>query len=435
MATALAETYHSLNIPTDPTIVATNLWLSSPPPPPPHSDPTAPYLSHQLSPISPYQTGSTDNLTVDIMNSASPHHHGYSDTSGDGAVHGMQLYRSNGHSTDYTTPTGSLGCTDIMTTQQYTGERSPDSGSEFQPRQSVIISKVYSPTCHSPSRNDYDPLPLVPTCTGLVSSCSDYLGNEMLQYSNAATIHPPHPAMSYSPSHYTTTSMNCDIPCQPMYSPRPHPYVDSGSPIGQAPQLPMGMMDQTTATCTSMNASNPIQFYPETPSDFYIDTNGPSPPCFPPPPPPFTTEDFIRPHHPPKPNKRPRKPKPPATVDPSEIKDIPASAQLWEFLLKVLKKPKYAYMVSWENQQDGLFRFHDPPAFAALWGRHRNRPSMTYDKVARALRYYYRRDILEQVGGRLTYKFSPRLCKQFSVCSSSSDKTSAISSSSKTAKK
>lgn len=70
-------------------------------------------------------------------------------------------------------------------------------------------------------------------------------------------------------------------------------------------------------------------------------------------------------------------------------------------------------MVSWENQKDGLFRFHDPPAFAALWGRHRNRPSMTYDKVARALRYYYRRDILEQVGGRLTYKFSQRLCKQF----------------------
>ena len=93
--------------------------------------------------------------------------------------------------------------------------------------------------------------------------------------------------------------------------------------------------------------------------------------------------------------------------------DIPASAQLWEFLLKVLKKQKYSYMVSWENQKDGLFRFHDPPAFAALWGRHRNRPSMTYDKVARALRYYYKRDILEQVGGRLTYKFSKRLRKQY----------------------
>ena len=84
-------------------------------------------------------------------------------------------------------------------------------------------------------------------------------------------------------------------------------------------------------------------------------------------------------------------------------------------------------MVSWENQQDGLFRFHDPPAFAALWGRHRNRPSMTYDKVARALRYYYRRDILEQVGGRLTYKFSPRLCKQFTTKASSPENTNSQS--------
>ena len=79
----------------------------------------------------------------------------------------------------------------------------------------------------------------------------------------------------------------------------------------------------------------------------------------------------------------------------------------------MIKKPKYSHIVSWENQKDGLFCFHNPSAFAALWGRHRNRPSMTYDKVARALRYYYKRDILEQVGGRLTYKFSKRLQKQF----------------------
>jgi len=93
--------------------------------------------------------------------------------------------------------------------------------------------------------------------------------------------------------------------------------------------------------------------------------------------------------------------------------DIPTSSQLWEFTLRVIKKPKYQYMVSWENQKDGLFRFRDAQAFAALWGKHRNRPNMTYDKVARALRYYYRRDILNQVGGRLTYRFSKRLSKLY----------------------
>ena len=94
--------------------------------------------------------------------------------------------------------------------------------------------------------------------------------------------------------------------------------------------------------------------------------------------------------------------------------DIPTSSQLWEFTLRVIKKPKYQYMVSWENQKEGLFRFRDAQAFAALWGKHRNRPNMTYDKVARALRYYYRRDILNQVGGRLTYRFSKRLNKLYS---------------------
>ena len=93
--------------------------------------------------------------------------------------------------------------------------------------------------------------------------------------------------------------------------------------------------------------------------------------------------------------------------------DIPTSAQLWEFTLRVIKKPKYQYMVSWENKKEGLFRFRDAQAFAALWGKHRNRPSMTYDKVARALRYYYKRDILNQVGGRLTYRFSKRLSKLY----------------------
>lgn len=81
--------------------------------------------------------------------------------------------------------------------------------------------------------------------------------------------------------------------------------------------------------------------------------------------------------------------------------------------MRVLKKPEYNYMVNWENRKEGLFRFHDAPAFAALWGKHRNRPNMTYDKVARALRYYYKRDILNQVGGRLTYRFSKRLGKLY----------------------
>jgi hypothetical protein len=113
--------------------------------------------------------------------------------------------------------------------------------------------------------------------------------------------------------------------------------------------------------------------------------------------------------------RRPKQPRkvPNIEVDDSDIKDIPTSAQLWEFTLRVLKKPKYKYMVSWEKREEGLFRFNNAQAFAALWGKHRNRPQMSYDKVARALRYYYKRNILEQVGGRLTYRFTKRLSKLY----------------------
>ena len=74
--------------------------------------------------------------------------------------------------------------------------------------------------------------------------------------------------------------------------------------------------------------------------------------------------------------------------------------------MRVLKKPKYKYMVSWEKREEGLFRFNNAQAFAALWGKHRNRPQMSYDKVARALRYYYDGDLIHKVcGKRFVYQF------------------------------
>lgn len=164
---------------------------------------------------------------------------------------------------------------------------------------------VYSPPCDSPSATDFDSLPLVPTCgTGLVSSCNDYLSSGMLQYS-AAPIHPPPPPpsniMAYSPPHYPNTSISCDIPCQPLYSPRAHPFVDSGSPIGPAPQLPMGLLDQTPPGPQLQNTNNPIQYYPENPSDFsFLDPAGSSPPIFTP----QFNDEFMRSHHP---TKRKRK--------------------------------------------------------------------------------------------------------------------------------
>jgi len=80
---------------------------------------------------------------------------------------------------------------------------------------------------------------------------------------------------------------------------------------------------------------------------------------------------------------------------------------LWEFIRDLLKDsmccPKY---IRWEDRKDGIFRFVNSEAVANMWGRKKNNPQMTYEKLSRAMRYYYKREILERVDGRrLVYKF------------------------------
>lgn len=49
----------------------------------------------------------------------------------------------------------------------------------------------------------------------------------------------------------------------------------------------------------------------------------------------------------------------------------------------------------------------DPEEVARKWGRRKNKPNMNYDKLSRALRYYYDKLILTKVPGkRYTYRFN-----------------------------
>nr|DBA17543.1 TPA: hypothetical protein GDO54_002970 [Pyxicephalus adspersus] len=58
------------------------------------------------------------------------------------------------------------------------------------------------------------------------------------------------------------------------------------------------------------------------------------------------------------------------------------------------------------DRSEGVFRFLKSEAVAQLWGKKKNNSSMTYEKLSRAMRYYYKREILERVDGRrLVYKF------------------------------
>ncbi|GFS19610.1 ETS-like protein factor [Elysia marginata] len=81
---------------------------------------------------------------------------------------------------------------------------------------------------------------------------------------------------------------------------------------------------------------------------------------------------------------------------------------LWEFIHETLMNPLYnPQYLRWENQREGVFRFVQSEAVAQLWGGRKNNENMTYEKLSRAMRHYYKRGILERVEGRrLVYKFS-----------------------------
>ncbi len=60
---------------------------------------------------------------------------------------------------------------------------------------------------------------------------------------------------------------------------------------------------------------------------------------------------------------------------------------LWEFLLEKLEDGRYnPTCIKWENRPDGVFRIPNSSRIAQLWGQHKNRPTMNYEKLSRALR-------------------------------------------------
>ncbi|XP_061629987.1 ETS homologous factor isoform X1 [Phyllopteryx taeniolatus] len=88
-------------------------------------------------------------------------------------------------------------------------------------------------------------------------------------------------------------------------------------------------------------------------------------------------------------------------------KHNPRATHLWEFIRDILLHPESnPGLIKWEDRTEGVFRFLKSEDVAQLWGKKKNNSSMTYEKLSRAMRYYYKREILERVDGRrLVYKF------------------------------
>uniref|UniRef100_A0A8C0T0L7 ETS domain-containing protein n=1 Tax=Canis lupus familiaris TaxID=9615 RepID=A0A8C0T0L7_CANLF len=78
---------------------------------------------------------------------------------------------------------------------------------------------------------------------------------------------------------------------------------------------------------------------------------------------------------------------------------------LWQFLLQLLQEPQNKHMISWTSN-DGEFKLLQAEEVARLWGIRKNKPNMNYDKLSRALRYYYVKNIIKKVNGqKFVYKF------------------------------
>ncbi|KAK5848809.1 hypothetical protein PBY51_008501 [Eleginops maclovinus] len=98
-------------------------------------------------------------------------------------------------------------------------------------------------------------------------------------------------------------------------------------------------------------------------------------------------------------------------VSPPEEQQIPIGRiadcrLLWDYVYQLLSDSRYENYIRWEDTESKVFRIMDPNGLARLWGNHKNRTNMTYEKMSRALRHYYKLNIIrKEPGQRLLFRF------------------------------
>ncbi|XP_064485080.1 ETS domain-containing protein Elk-1-like isoform X2 [Ornithodoros turicata] len=92
-------------------------------------------------------------------------------------------------------------------------------------------------------------------------------------------------------------------------------------------------------------------------------------------------------------------------VDLTCVRGMETNITLWQFLLELLLSNQYSHMITWTNN-DGEFKLVNAEEVARLWGLRKNKHNMNYDKLSRALRYYYDKNIIKKVlGQKFVYRF------------------------------
>ena len=88
------------------------------------------------------------------------------------------------------------------------------------------------------------------------------------------------------------------------------------------------------------------------------------------------------------------------------IAGVEANVTLWQFLLELLSSNEHNAIIEWTDRQKREFRLKDAEQVARRWGEHKSKPNMNYDKLSRALRYYYDKKIICKVPGKkFVYQF------------------------------
>ncbi|XP_061590929.1 transcription factor Spi-B-like isoform X2 [Cololabis saira] len=85
--------------------------------------------------------------------------------------------------------------------------------------------------------------------------------------------------------------------------------------------------------------------------------------------------------------------------------------RLFQFLFEMLQTPSMRSCIWWVQSSSGTFQFssQNKESLAQLWGRRKgNRKTMTYQKMARALRNYSRTGEIHKVKRKLTYRFDEK---------------------------
>lgn len=89
----------------------------------------------------------------------------------------------------------------------------------------------------------------------------------------------------------------------------------------------------------------------------------------------------------------------------STAKGMESNITLWQFLLELLLSNQHHSIIQWTNNE-GEFKLINAEEVARLWGMRKNKHNMNYDKLSRALRYYYDKNIIKKVmGQKFVYKF------------------------------